>query len=282
MEQIVSKYLKYLNIPISQKYCEKLIASHPDYPSMLSIADTLERFGINYKVARIDNKQINKLPFPFLLQSQKENEELILIKTKEDLSAYQGDEDSHTHIILKAEPTQTIADKENETQRSRETFLKVMYAILITATVALMTLSVTQLFNLLYIILVLLAVGGATVGYFLQAKELGIKYEPLEAFCNNGKKSNCDRLLYSDEANIFGRVTFSDTVAIYFLFQFMMLGFLIPVAEWSISFLGTMAIFSLLTIPVIVYSIYLQFIKVKIWCRLCLLVSAILVVQTID
>ncbi|MCW9708191.1 hypothetical protein, partial [Fodinibius salsisoli] len=36
MENIVVKYLADLDIPIAKKYCKKLIASHPDYPSMLS------------------------------------------------------------------------------------------------------------------------------------------------------------------------------------------------------------------------------------------------------
>jgi len=31
MEQVVTNYLKLLNIPVSESYCKKRVASHPDY-----------------------------------------------------------------------------------------------------------------------------------------------------------------------------------------------------------------------------------------------------------
>ena len=84
MEKILSQYLRLLNIPISKQYCEKHIASHPDYPSLLSIADMLERLGIAYHAVRIKKQDLKQLPFPYLVQA-KENGTLKIMAKQEDL-----------------------------------------------------------------------------------------------------------------------------------------------------------------------------------------------------
>jgi hypothetical protein len=53
MEQVVVKYLEYLDVPISKDYFKKCMLSHPDYPSLLSLADTLERLGIDHQVGKL-------------------------------------------------------------------------------------------------------------------------------------------------------------------------------------------------------------------------------------
>jgi len=72
MEQVVFQYLRQLKIPVSQGYLQKLIASHPAYPSLLSVADTLEGLGIDHKVGKpaiarqrtcIKNKRVTPCPF---------------------------------------------------------------------------------------------------------------------------------------------------------------------------------------------------------------------------
>mgnify|MGYP006272849497 CR=1 FL=1 len=66
MEKAVTFYLSTLDIPISERYCKKRIASHPDYPSILAVSDTLHQLGINHTVARADMKQPNQIPLTAL------------------------------------------------------------------------------------------------------------------------------------------------------------------------------------------------------------------------
>ncbi len=68
MEQVVVDYLKYLGIPVSEKYRKKIILSHPDYPSLLTISDTLEKLGIPSQIGRIEKRHLPKVEFPFLTQ----------------------------------------------------------------------------------------------------------------------------------------------------------------------------------------------------------------------
>ncbi len=279
MEHLVSTYLGKLIIPISKKYCEKLIASHPDYPSFLSIADTLQRLGINHRVARIGKDHLDQLPFPCLIQPEGEskNGELKFIKDEDDLSAL--DTEFSSAVVLQAQPTDTVADPENEKQHSGETFQRVMTGILLTALAGLLLLANITAMPWMYGLLLLTALGGTATGYLLIAKDLGITYEQVEAFCNAGQKTNCDRILSSEEAKIFGGITLSDAAAGYFLFQTLMVGLFIPLSGGIASYYGVLALLSLVAIPVVVYSFYYQLVKAGTWCRLCLLVDGILIVQ---
>ena len=279
MEHTVAAYLKYLNIPVSQKYCEKLILSHPDYPSFLSIADTLERLGIRYKVAKVGKEHLDHLTFPYLLQSNVKRGELTFIKNRKGLEGHKLDFEDSNGVVLQAEPVDTIADEENNKQRSKEIFLRVVSVALISAVVILLSLSAIQSISWVYISLLITALGGAIVSYLIVAKELGFQYKPVESFCRAGKKTSCDAILDSDAATLFGPVTFSDAAISCFLFQFMTVGFLIPQFEEALPTLWVLTGLSALTIPVIGYSLYYQAIRVKTWCRLCLMVDGVLILQ---
>jgi len=71
MEQAFADYLTALNIPVSRRYFRKRIASHPDYPSLLSISDTFEQLGIPHGVAHLEKEQLGTLTFPYVLYLEK-------------------------------------------------------------------------------------------------------------------------------------------------------------------------------------------------------------------
>lgn len=281
MEHIVVEYLKELNIPVSSKYCRKLILSHPDYPSLLSIADTLERFGIRYQAAHITKDTVNKLEFPYLLQINGDRGELMLIKKQQNLPEIDNSNTYAHGAVLQVEPTDTITDEKNNEQQSEETFLKAAAITLIAAIAGMGVVASIQVFSWIHFFLLATAVGGSVLGYLLIAKDVGITYEPVESFCKQGKKTNCDAVLQSEAAQLFGKVTFSDAVATYFIFQFFILSLFIPFVETGFSFLGVLALLSVITIPVIGYSLYYQSVKLKTWCRLCLAVDGVLAMQTV-
>src|SRR5690625_3344272 len=280
MEHVVIKYLADLNIPIAQKYCKKLIASHPNYPSLLSITDTLQRLGIHHKTARIKKKHLSNVEYPYLLWPDEEGREPIIIKDQRDLSI-NGEKDqisikvSQQAVVLKAQPADTIANEEHNQQRWQEFFFKLLSSVLVAAVAGLIFLSTLSSLTGVSALLLLTAFAGAVVGYLLIAKEVGINYELVEAFCRDGQKTNCDILLNSDAAQLFRKkITFSDATASYFLFQLLVVGFLLPLGEPS--FLWILVGLSALTVPFIGYSLWYQALKAKTWCRLCLIVNGLL------
>ncbi|MDR8393838.1 thioredoxin domain-containing protein [Aliifodinibius sp. S!AR15-10] len=279
MEQIVSNYLEYLNIPISTTYCEKRIRSHPEYPSLLSIADTLDRLGIPYQAARVKINDLFELEYPFLLQPAEGNSELVLVKGKGDLEQVNEEKQQSHGVVLQAEPVESIADEQNKKYRARESSSKKLKSVLLAAATGLMLLPVFQLGSGILIVLHMLATMGATVGYLLLAKDLGITYEPVEQFCNSGKNTSCDSVLQSEEARIFGDITFSDAVGIYFLSQLVITGYLLPFIQGISSLVLALSVLSALTIPVVGYSLYYQWQKARVWCRLCLAVDSVLIAE---
>ena len=283
MEKIVTEYLSFLKIPISKKYCEKLILSHPDYPSFLSISDSLKKLGINNKVLRIAKADLPRVPFPYLFNSEKDGEDLTIIKDRDDLAALQSiNTDNASAVVMQVEPTDVIVDEENNSQRSKEFFVRVLKVVM-ASVISLLFITISfPSFTWINMLLFITGAVGVVMGYILIRKDLGFTYEKIDSFCKIGKSMNCDRILNSDAAKIFGwEVTFSDTVASYFLFQLLVISFLVPFENAEVSFLWALSVISVFTIPVILYSLYFQLFNVKTWCMLCLVVDGVLIIQAI-
>ncbi len=278
MEQAVTSYLRYLHIPVSDRYCKKRIASHPDYPSILAVADTLQQFGIPHTVARSHKENLNDLPLPVLLHLDTAGGSLLPVYEPRDLEAA-GDKLNHwSGVLIKAEPTGKIADKENAKALDEERRFKMFTSMLIIAAIGMVTIPLLLSFYWLQLLLLTTALAGVGAGYVLFAKDLGITYQAVESFCNAGTGSGCGKVLRSEEGKLFGFITFSDLTLGYFVAQLAAVGLFVPLWSGSglLSVLGWM---SILAVPIIGYSLWMQAVKIKEWCRLCLVVSGILAVQ---
>jgi len=279
MEQAFADYLTTLHIPISRKYFRKRVASHPDYPSLLSISDTLEHLGIPHGAARMDRAGLEKLECPYVLHLDKGTGTFILIKEDSDLAGQTDIPEDWNGIVLKAEAPETIEDEENREYLANEKAARFAFGLLILSVMAMIAMSWVPGFNWLAILLPATAIAGVVLGYLLVAKDLGVKYDAVESFCNAGQKTNCDRVLRSDEATLFGRFSLSDAVLSYFAAQLIVIALLIPAAGSASPLWLMLAAIGVLSLPVVAYSFWLQGVKFKTWCRLCLLVAGVLVVQ---
>ncbi len=279
MEQVLLDYLKLLDIPVSKKYFRKSVASHPEYPSMLSVADTLERLGIEHLMARVQKEDLENLSFPFVLHLKRGQGQLLLIRNQQELEEHRSDLDDWNGVILYAEESEITLDQEHQEVLSREKTVKTGLVLLELSAVLFFGMMLFQHFTWYYLLLLATTIGGTVLGILLTAKDVGIRYEVVESFCNAGQNINCDRVLSSDEATLFGRFKLSDAVLSYFTFQLIVAGLWLPLANDASTILSVLFVFTMLSIPVVGYSIWLQGIKFKTWCRLCLLVAGVLVVQ---
>lgn len=280
MEQAVTTYLKYLNIPVSDRYCKKRIASHPDYPSILAVADTLRQFGVSNTVARVNKEKPDELHLPVLLHLEIEGGSLLPVFEPRDLDAA-GDKLNHwSGVLIKAEPINEIADKENAKALDDEKRFKFFITNLLLTVSVLVAIPLLISFSWVQLLLIATSMAGVATGYFLFAKDLGITYQAVESFCNAGTGAGCQKVLRSDEGKLFGFITFSDLTLAYFAAQFVSIGLLAPIWTGSalIAVFGWLSFFA---VPMIGYSIWLQAFKIKEWCRLCLLVSGIMGLQAI-
>ena len=276
MEKVAAEFLSHLNIPVSKRYVEQLITAHPDFPSLLSVSDVFTRLGVNHSVTRIEQDQLSDVGYPYLLPLDKGRGDILLIDSHESLRKNNNRLVEWGGVILVAESLKTTPDKDNNILYAQERNTKTYALAAGVAFIVLLELSQLNSFSWINAALLVLSLCGLTTGYFLFAKELGIAYSAVEAFCNNGKNTNCDVVLKS-EVSILG-IKFSDAAVSYFLFQTVVLGFF-PLLSSEETVLSVLAILSLLTLPVISFSLYYQYAVAKTWCRLCLVVVALLLMQ---
>lgn len=269
-----------MKIPVSSSYCDQLIMSHPDHPSLLSVVDTLDRLGIPNVVAKIEKEQLADLPFPYVLQLNYKKE-LRTITSARDLTKYKQDiEDLWSGVVLHAERPAEINDPENNRLYKRERFFSFFTYAVALALVIPFAWSAFNAQSLYTTAISLSAIAGLVVGYLLIGKDLGVKFDVVENFCTpNGKRNSCDAILESDAASLFGFLKLSDMVFIYFLSQVCCIAALAVVPSWSGTVLQAMAGLSVLAVPAVIYSIIYQW-KTNFWCKLCLIVDGILLLQT--
>ncbi|MDY8138212.1 thioredoxin domain-containing protein [Aquimarina sp. 2201CG5-10] len=279
MYKVIFKYLKYHKINISKKYFENLIVSNANFPSLLGISDVFERLSIPNDIGKINKENLNDLEFPYLLHMDDGEGDLVFVKDKKALVKNTSKLKRWSGTIIKIYPDQNIKNKKNKESLKEEKLTKTALTFFLVSIIALLLIS-----NIKYIfwgdgLLLLCSLLGLTSGYFLVAKDVGVKYASVENFCHSGKenKSGCDEILSSDAAQVFGIVKFSDLVFSYFLFQTI----LFSISNYLSSGHLIMAILSFLTIPIIFFSIYYQYFKAKTWCRLCLMVNAVLIIQAV-
>ncbi len=277
MEQTVSKFLKLLNVPISERYVQNLIHAHPDFPSLLSVSDSLQRLGVHHAVRRIRKEDLIDLIYPYLLPLDKGKRDILLIKSSKDLAKHENNLELWGGVVLQAEPSSKTNDKTNNDLYKSEIQIRNYTIGFISAIAALLLLPFISSFSWLVAALLGTAITGFIVGYILMTKELGVTYEAIDAFCNAGKNTNCDKVLKAD-INFLG-LNFSDVVVTYFLFQMAALAFAAALPDVKQTFLAALAVLSMLTYPAILFSIYYQYFVAKTWCRLCLIVDVILLVQ---
>ena len=279
MEKQVTDYIKSLSIPVSLRYVRRLIASHPDYPSLLSASDVLEQLGIPHGVARLEKEQLKTLSYPYIMHVKNGGGEFLIIRGEEDLTSKPDLLDDWNGIVLKAEAPESIEDEENREVLAKEKAGRFAFSLFIFSVLVMAAMSWVPGFNWLAILLLATSIAGVVLGYLLVAKDLGVKYDAVESFCNAGQKTNCDRVLRSDEATLFGHFSLSDAVLSYFTAQLIVSGLLIPLGVNATSLWWVLAAVGILMLPVVVYSLWLQGAKFKTWCRLCLLVGGVLVLQ---
>lgn len=280
MERVITDYLQTLKIPISKNLFRKRVASHPDFPSILAVADTLHQFGIPYTVSRAKKETLGNLPFPIVLHLDTSGGSLLTVYDVKDLEIHREQLNHWSGVMIKAEPVQKITENEHVKALEDEQRFKMVAGLLLATTIGLVATPMAFSFSWIQFIVLVTAIAGAVTGYFLFAKDLGITYQAVESFCNAGTGAGCGKVLRSEEGKLFGFITFSDLTLGYFAAQLIVAGLLVPL--WTESgLLAVLGWLSILAVPVIAYSLWLQAVKIKEWCRLCLVVSGILIVQVL-
>jgi hypothetical protein len=236
-EKTFLQFIKTLKVSVTQTSALKYLDSHPNEGSLLTYAETLERFKIENAGIKIDKDRFEELPTPFVAYLHQYGGTFALVKevgggkvswldtkkgwvktAKEDfLKTWEG-------VALLAETSSESGEKDYEKKRQTEISnnLRVPFAIgLLILVICVFSVPVfISTPSPLFPVLILLKMGGLIVSGLILVKSIDNKNALVNKLCNNGPKVNCQSILDSPAAYITSWLSWSDLGFIYLFIFF--------------------------------------------------------------
>ena len=277
MKNLVKKYLHQNQFSEEVDDFEDLFQSHPNYPSLYAITDTLNLLSIENIAVKIPKEQIEELPKQFLAIYK--NELVLATKSdknisieKDNLKKIQLDYSNFLEfwngIVLAIEPNTKITSISNKKSTSW-----LLYTLPFIALISLSIYYNTYSFNALGSLAISLV--GILISIFIIQEKFGVKNEMASKFCNMNPSASCNSVIQSKNSKLNTFFNFTDLPILYFGISF--LSILIAPKTSSLLF----GLLSVLSFPMLVYSVWLQKFGIKKWCTLCLAVSFLIVLQSV-
>jgi hypothetical protein len=275
MNLLVNKYLKDVNHNnILDKYND-LYESHPNYPSLLSISDSLSFLNIENISANVPFQHFDELPDRFLTKLNHIDDFILLTKHN---NQYKIENNSNKVEAISIDIINQnwnglvfiIGENENN---SKNLAFNIEYKWLLYISIILSLFFFKQNFDFQNIFYLSTTLFGLYISYDI-LKTYFKKDNNESKFCSENKEISCNSVINSKDYKFNKYFEFVD----------------LPILFFSISFLGILfnlfssiliGFLSLLSFPLIIYSIHLQKFKIKKWCSLCLIASTLLIFNSI-
>lgn len=277
LEQQLRHWLTMLKIPVAAKYLEQQLLSHPDYPSLLSVTDTLDRLGIENEAVLIDKDALAEVPVPFLAHIPSNGGSLVLVKDlKTHLKAHPGFWEAWNGIVVVAEKPAQLSNSEHNKILLEERKQKWLVLTVILACLAFSLAALGNHFSLSLLLLLCTMIAGMFTAVLILLHALGQPSPLLEQLCHAGKNTSCDAVLTSRQETW----NPGDAGMIYFSFSWLFFVFSGLSGNMG-GFVQIAGMLSLLSIPFTLFSLYYQARIIKKWCVLCLMTVSLLWIQAL-
>lgn len=254
--------------------------SHPNYPSLFAITDTLSILKIENVAANVPKDQLEELPDCFLgyVYDEEKGLDLALVEQNKDKISITFEDNKKqvlsinsfneiwNGVVIAIEPNE-LNDKKTNATLSK--IIVVAFGLF-----GLFFLKQGTTFSILANVSFFLYTIGFVFSVFIIQEKLGSGQASVSKLCSFSETTSCDSVINSSTAKINNLIDFSDLPIIFF--STSVLAMLLDSTSHSI--INGLSLFS---IPIVFYSIWLQKIKLKKWCILCLSISAILIFQVV-
>jgi len=276
MLKLVQKFLQINKYSEVKNEFKDLFLSHPNYPSLFAITDSLDLLSVENAAVRVSKEQIENLPSNFLAYFK---DELTLVERAKDFVridtikkgiqkiSYDNFLLDWNGVIVAIEPNNVVA-RENFKNEYKDVKYYLPLLILIGFSFFYNT------YNVFSLVFLITSVLGLIVSVFIVQEKLGFKTNIISKFCNLTTNTSCSSVINFD-TNTNKWINFSDLPLVFFGSSFVSI-LLRPLD--SAIFIGFL---SLLAIPVIVTSIWVQKFEIQKWCVMCLIVSFLIFSQSV-
>lgn len=277
---------------ITPNTVNEILQNHPDYPSLLSINDSLQQWHIDTAAFMAEPEKLHELPTPFIAVLNNkdfvtviQNSETItykngtnkkaITKTKEDfIKEWKG-------IVLLATATEQSGDANYTKEKQKELLqaAKLPLVLLLLAGIGLFAMYKSG-WHIGFSLLLLIKLAGIAVASLLLWYEIDKTNPLLKQICSATKTTNCSAILESKQSKLLGLLSWSEIGFIYFANGFLFLLFAAATKNIQPA-LSLIAWLNVLALPYTVFSVYYQWQVAKQWCVLCLAVQGLLVAEFI-
>lgn len=246
--------------------------SHPEHPSALAFSDTLNFMGIKNNAYELDKEFWKELPKEFI--TIYDNNFTLIEKENESYRIHSNESSIVSQENLFTKTNNFVLLFENNLKASTRS--KYNYSFYIFAIVGLLV-----LYSILYLNWEEAIFNAfSALGIYISLELFNKKFAGESALLNNicggsiGKiQTSCSKIIESDKINISG-LKLSDLSLIYFT-GILLLGIFFPATSLILK------ITSCSTAFVILYSLYIQGFVEKSFCKICLILIAVLIVQIV-
>lgn len=275
----IFRFIRDNNYRITFDEFTKHFTSHPDYPSLYAISDSLKHWNIEALVVQVPREELDRLPESFVAVTEEGGAQSIVyvrkkgdkILIREEKNKKTIDKDAFLHrwtgIILAIEP-------DTVKKGLRIPVSGVHYVLFFFALLAIVLRFVTGPFAFADIAFFAVCVLGIFISVLAIRETLGFFSGTVHKICNAGNRTSCGEVLSSRGAKVFGIFTLSDLCLVYFL----SLG-LVAVMVPGVSGALTTFVLAAAAVLLSLYSLYYQAVIVKKWCVLCLGITVLLYLQ---
>jgi glutaredoxin/uncharacterized membrane protein len=261
------------------------IQSHPDYPSLLSISDTLAFFNIDNAAIRVDFTDLELLPnrFVALFNKPHNKPELCFIEKKDNKFFITEDKLTYEISIADIETKWTgvvLLIEKSELESSKNSKNKFYWILPLLCLLVFLLILIRTDINIFSNLFFLFPVLGLLFSVAALKDLFGTKSELISNFCNFSASTSCESIVGSDKWKIFSYINFSDLAVVFFSTQFLGL-FVFLISGNYLDYFAIQSILLFGSIPVMLLSLYFQKFVEKKWCPICLVIISIIVLEII-
>ena len=289
--QVVTYALRNLRVKVTAESITQLIKSHYDYPSFNSICDALSEWGIVNKAVKLKLEDLPRVDSQLFIHLNKKNQQVVayLIQAvpESHVILFNGEKtqiswnefmEIYTGVAILFEKGENSGEIDYYKKRKvsiLEKTVLLLYPVAFLSTCSYLTATNNYAFTTDYTIIVTKFLG-FFFSVILVLKSRGTDNRIDFGLCQINEKIDCNSVLTSKGATIFGWLKWADAGLIYFTY-----GIFTLCGANDESYLYIPQILSILVIPYTLYSLYYQAIVLKKWCMFCLLVQLVLLSEFI-
>jgi thiol-disulfide isomerase/thioredoxin len=292
--QTSKKILELLEVRFTGNYLKEEIISHPQFPSLLTLSDVLEKYHISTLPLKIGKEKLDQIPMPCIVQVRVQGKVYFQTLSRISEDSLGGHDETGkvfnvnredflniwTGVVLAVEKNENAAEPGIEAHLQKEKIQTFLISGLALFALLAMGFGWYEImgggYGLAAAGFLLLKLSGLVISGLIIWREIDKDNPLVQKLCSGGGKADCNTVLddtnfkFSDGAISPGSLAFA-----YFFAGSMTLVTQLP----SVSLLPIFAWLSLATLPFVIISFYYQAFKLKKWCRLCLILLGVLLLE---